>query len=700
MKAKTNTKLRFNFLTILIYILGIIMLLQLFNLQIIHGEEYREKSNTRLTRESKVYAARGSILDRNGNKIVGNNMGFALQLYKTKIDNEALNQAILNIIEVLEKNGDSYVDNFPININENGEYVFEFEDEETINRWKKKNKLEDKETAEQCFEALKEKFKIQFQDNYIARKVMATRYQIIQDGYSSTRSIKISSNISRESALEFNERSESFPGISVVVEPTREYISENLASHVIGTIGRITEEELKGREDRYKSSDYIGKTGIESLFENFLKGKDGTKQIDMAVDGSATEEYITEDAVQGSDVILTIDANLQKVTEDALAENIQKINSGEFGKAYETNSGAAVVMNVKTGEILSMASYPDFNPQDFVGGISTENWEKYNTEDTPLVNKTLQTSYAPGSIFKMVTGIAGLETGAITKTETINDTGVYPKYTNPRCWIYTEYHRGHGRLNVSGAIQHSCNYFFYETADRMGIDNLAKYARYFGLGKKTGVELPNETSGTLASRETKEELVGEQWYPGETLSAAIGQSYNSFSLVQIAKYISMVANGGNRIQPTIIEKVANTDGSSVSREQIQKQINERLGLNESDGTEDIKISEENLNAILQGMESVTDDQGGTAYSVFRDFSIGVGGKTGSAETSSGKVNAWFTGFAPFDDPEIAVVVLVENGGHGYYTAEAVKEIMRQYFGMNTEQIQEDMTQMPYIESVR
>ena len=419
----------------------------------------------------------------------------------------------------------------------------------------------------------------------------------------------------------------------------------------------------------------------------------------MSVDGTNTEEYVTQEAVEGSDVVLTIDANLQKVTEEALANNIKKINSGGFGKKYSTNSGAAIVMNVKTGEVLSMASYPDFNPQDFVGGISAENWEKYNTEDTPQVNKTMQTAYAPGSIFKMVTAIAGLESGAISTKETINDTGVYPKYTNPKCWIYTDYHRGHGRLNVSGAIQHSCNYFFYETADRMGIDTLAKYAKYFGLGTKTGIELPNETSGTLASKETKENLYHEKWYAGETLSAAIGQSYNSFSLVQIAKYISMLANGGNKIQPTIVEKIINSDGTEVPKEEIQNLINEKAGIKQED-QEEISISQENLKAVLQGMESVTDDQGGTAYSIFKNFAISVGGKTGSAETSTGKVNAWFVGFAPFEDPQIAVVVLVENGGHGYYTAEAVKEIIEQYFGMNIEQVQEDVSSIPYTESFR
>ena len=694
MKGKPNIRLRFNSLTTIIYIFGIILLLQLFNLQIIHGEEYREQSNTRLTRESTAVAARGSILDRNGNPIVENSMGFSLELYKSKVDNQTLNTTILNIVDVLEKNEDSYKDSFPIKINEEEQYYFDFDTDEKAINWKKKMKLDEKLNAQQCIQQLKEKYEIQFDNIYQIRKVLAVRYQILQDSYSTTKSIVISNNISRKSALEFNERSENFPGVSVVVEPIRQYTSGNLASHVVGTIGKISEVK-----DGYNANDYIGKTGIEYLFEKYLKGQDGTKQIDMSVDGTNTEEYVTQDAVEGSDVVLTIDANLQKVTEQALANNIQKINSGGFGKKYATNSGAAIVMNVKTGEVLSMASYPDFNPQDFVGGISSENWEKYNTEDTPQVNKTMQTAYAPGSIFKMVTAIAGLESGAITTKETINDTGVYPKYTNPKCWIYTDYHKGHGRLNVSGAIQHSCNYFFYETADRMGIDTLAKYAKYFGLGTKTGIELPNETSGTLASKETKQNLYNEQWYAGETLSAAIGQSYNSFSLVQIAKYISMLANGGNKIQPTIVEKIINSDGTEVSREEIQNYIKEKAGIVD-ENQEDISISQDNLRAILEGMESVTDDQGGTAYSIFKNFAISVGGKTGSAETSTGKVNAWFVGFAPYDDPQIAVVVLVENGGHGYYTAEAVKEIIEQYFGMNIEQVQENVTSIPYTESFR
>lgn len=304
-----------------------------------------------------------------------------------------------------------------------------------------------------------------------------------------------------------------------------------------------------------------------------------------------------------------------------------------------------------------------------------------------------------GSIFKMVTAIAGLETGAINTKETINDVGRYTKYRDyqPVCWYYTSYHRGHGYLNVSGAIQHSCNYFFYEVGDRINIETLDKYALYFGLGTKTRIELPSETAGTLASPEVAKK-VGETWSAGRNLSAAIGQSYNSFSPIQIAKYIAMVANGGNKINPTIIKRILNTDGTESSKAEITNYVKQKIGL-EDDQTENLTFNQTNINAVLEGMRSVT-DEGGTASSVFRGFDIEVGGKTGSAEAGP-NVNAWFAGFAPYDNPEIAVVVMVENGGHGFYTAEVAKEIIAEYFGMNINsgEIQENNSALNFVEVI-
>lgn len=693
---KANINLRLNSLTVIIYIIGIILSVKLFSLQIVHGAEYREQSNTRLTRETTLEAARGSILDKTGTPLVSSSMQFSLELYKSKIETEELNQSILNIVNVLEKYGAKYVDSFPIQIN-----PFEFKiSGDSLTKWKKTNKLDENISAEEVFYKFKDKYKIQNTDINEIKKIIAIRYEIATKGYSSTKAITISKDISREAVAEFSESSEKFAGINIVVEPVRQYTSGNLASHILGYAGKISSEEYEKRKSTYRSNDIIGKTGIEYVFEEYLKGKNGTKQIDMAVDGTLTGEYIAEEAIAGSDVVLTIDANLQRITENALASNIQKIASGGFGKVYDSKAGACVVMNVNTGEVLAMASYPDYNPADFIGGISQSAWDGYvNNEAKPLVNKAVQNSYSPGSTFKMVTAIAGLESGAINLSSRINDTGVYRKYgISMNCWYYTDYHKGHGYVNVSDAIEKSCNYFFYETADRMGIDQLAKFAKYFGLGSKTGIELQSETSGVLASREAKQKLHPDDpnWNPGNTLNASIGQGDNEFSPLQMARYISMLANGGNKIDVSIVKTIRNADGTEVSREEINNFINKKLGIKEEQ-SEDITINQDYLNAVLNGMKSVTSDSGGTAYVRFKDFNITVGGKTGSAEAPGNKVHAWFVGFAPFENPEIAIVVMVENGGHGNYTAEVVRDIMAEYFGMNTQNVEENLSASSYVE---
>ena len=698
---KKSINFRYNTITIFTYLIGIILIVQLFNLQIVHGAKYREESNTRLTRESTLEATRGEILDRSGNVLVSSSQKFNLELYKSKIDTNALNDSILKIIQVLEKYNVSYVDSFPIKID-----PFEYTIADTnLSNWKSNNGIDENATAEEAFYKFKDKYKIQNTDISEIRKIIAIRYAIVQEGYSSTKSLTIAKDIPREAVAEFSEEGDEFPGINISVQPVRQYKQGTLASHILGYASKIGSEEYQKKKDEYNQNDIIGKTGIESVFEKYLKGKNGTKQIDMAVDGTITAEVVEREAVAGSNVVLTIDSQLQKIAEQALKDNIEKIKNGGFGKSYDAKGGSCVVMNVKTGEVLAMASYPDYNPQSFADGISNEEWKSYNENKSyPLLNKCIQSAYEPGSIFKMVTAIAGLESGNISLTEKINDTGVYKKYgAEWKCWYYTDYHRGHGYLNVIGAIEKSCNFFFYETADRMGIDTLDKYATYFGLGRKTGIELPSETAGTLASKDYVKSIKGS-WNPGDTINAAIGQGYNKFTPLQMTKYISMIANGGNNVNVSIVKTIQNADGTEVSKDEINEYVKEKLGLTE-ENTENITLNKDYVNAVREGMKSVTSGESGTAYVRFKDFNIKVGGKTGSAEAGKDAngndiVNAWFAAFAPYDDPEIAVVVMVENGGHGNYTAEAVRNIMAEYFGMNTQNVTEDMQAVSYTESMR
>lgn len=675
-KIKANFKLRYNILTVLVYIIGIILLIQLFNLQIIHGKEYRETSNTRLTRESSIEAARGTITDRKGNVLAATKTGYSIELYKTKTDNESLNNTILKMVKLLESNNDSYTNNFPIT----ADYKFTLSSDEAIQNWKKQYNISEKASAKDCVYRFRDKYEISNTDMQDVLKIIAIRYEITTKGYSSTKSIKIAEDISKTSAIQFNEQNADFPGINIISQPIRIYTSGRLASHIIGYIGKINDTELQKKLDEgYESHDYIGKTGVEYTLEKYLRGKNGTKQLDMSVDGTIEDEYVQSEAVAGDTVSLTIDTDLQGKTEDIIKDAVQSLKQMKKKSSF----GAAVLMNVNSGEILAMVSYPNYSPEVFVGGINQKDWNELK-ENNALYDRAASGSYAPGSTFKMVTATAALEENKVSQTEVINDRGVYPYAHNPVCWYYTQYHRGHGNVNIKQALQKSCNYFFYEMGRRLGIDTLDKYAEFFGLGQKTGVELSSETAGTLASKEVAEQKK-KKWYLSDTLSAAIGQSYNAFSPLQMARYVSIVANGGNYINATVIKSIKDADGNEVSKDEIRKYVNELLGQN-TDPVSDLKISKETLDIVKAGMRLVT-SPGGTAYAAFSSFGKSVAGKTGSAQakaTSDGSniANGWFVGFTPYKDPEVAVVVILEDGSTDSYAAKTARKILDAYYNFD------------------
>lgn len=696
-KIKANFNLRYNLLTTFVYLVGAILIIQLFRLQIVNGEEYRKTSNSRLTRESTIEAARGSIEDRKENILATTKTGYSVELYKTKITNEDLNRIILKIINLLESNKDTYINNFPIDSN----IKFTYTSNETIKNWKSKYKLPEKATEKDCIEKFKEKYEITNTDINEVLKIIAVRYEISTKGYSSTKSIKIAEDISKTSAIQFNEQNSEFPGVNIIEEPIRVYTRGSLASHILGYIGKIGEEEVKSKlEEGYRATDYIGRTGIEYVFEKYLKGQSGKKQIDMSVDGTLEGEYIQEEAVSGDTVVLTIDSQLQEKMEKIIKDSVNSLKK----QGKNTTFGAAVLMNVNSGEVLAMCSYPTYKPEVFVGGISSEDWKNIQKNDK-LYNRAVQGSYAPGSTFKMVTATAALEENVVKESEYVYDRGVYPYAHNPVCWYYTEYHRGHGNVNIKTALQKSCNYFFYEMGRRLGVDTIEKYAKFFGLGEKTGIEITGETKGTVASKSIAESK-GEQWYLSDTLSAAIGQSYNSFSPLQMARYVSIVANGGNYITPTLIKEIKDADGNKLSKEEIRGYVNELLGVNTA-STSDLKVSKETLDTVKAGMRLVT-SPGGTAYSPFKDFKKSVAGKTGSAQakiTVNGKVkeiaNGWFVGFTPYKNPEVAIAVILEDGASNSSAAKTAKKILDAYYNTDieeTENLKEDMSAEVYTET--
>ena len=600
-RRKINFNLRYNLLSMFVYLTGIILIIRLFNLQIIKGSEYREISNSRLTRESVVEAARGNIDDRNGASLATTKTGYSVELYKTKNSNEELNNVILKMVNLLENNKDKYVNNFPIDFN----LKFTYTSETKINNWKKKYKIPEGASEKECVEFFKQKYEITNEDIKDVLKIIAIRYEITTNGYSATKSIKVAEDISKKSAIQFNEQNAEFSGVNIIEEPIRVYTKGDLASHIIGYIRKINADQLKEKSNEgYTMNDYIGQMGIEYVFEKYLRGEKGIKQIDMSANGTVEGEYIEQEAVSGNTVVLTIDAALQKKMEDIIKDSVKKMQkAGE-----KTEYAAAVLMDVQTGEVLAMCSYPSFSPEVFVGVLENDVWQDI-LDGNKLYNNAVSAN-APGSIFKMVVAAAALEEGIISESEYIYDTGVYPYGHKPACWYYNQYRRGHGNVNVKTALQKSCNYFFYEMGRQLGVDTISKYARYFGLGQKTGIEITGEASGIVASTEEASKR-GDTWYPSNVFSAAIGQSYNNYTPIQMARYISMLANGGEYLEPTLIKDIKDIEGNSISKEEIKEYTNRLLGVTEYNP--EVEVSEETLNTIKAGMRLVTSEG---RYSIF------------------------------------------------------------------------------------
>ncbi len=695
MEPKNNLNLRYAILNTLILLMGIAMVFKLLDLQIVKGEEYREISQSRLFRESYIQAPRGEIFDRNGLSLATNREAFNIQMVKTPIKEDELNRTILALIEVLEKNSDSFKDNFPVTVNPvKLEFRLDSEsDKVKLGRFKeqygvKKPGITDKE----LFDHIREYYAIPSEyTNEQARKVAAVRHEMKIQPRSQFDPVEIAVDVSRETVAELEERHLEFPGISIVVQPVRLYPNGKLAAHIIGYIGKINERELKERKDKgYRLNDVIGKDGIEYVFEELLRGENGLKKVEMDTMGRLTGEIGAIEPEPGNNIYLTIDLKLQKVAEKALEDTINKINSGGFADKFDdAKSGSVVAIDIKTGEVLALANYPSYDPSLFVRGISLENWNKLRQdEQNPMFNRAIAGLYSPGSTFKMVPAITALQEKKFGLEERIRDEGVYKRYNDyqPKCWIWSRGHRTHGYVGVTEAIKVSCNYFFYEMGYRSGVENLNRYARLFGLGRRTGIELPGEKEGILAGPAYRE-TIGKRWYPGDTLAAAIGQSDYSFTPIQMANYIASLTNGSVRNRPHLVIDSSTWQGQPINKERILELLDSKLGIEAGKPPEALKLDKDNLSAVLEGMRSVTGDAGGTAYGTFVNFPVSVGGKTGTVQVpgrhKNGKAksdNAWFVGFAPFDNPDIAVAVIIEHGGHGSYTAPVAKDILAEYFG--------------------
>lgn len=680
---------------IVVIVISVIFIATLFNLQIVNGENYREQSEKRMLRTKNITAPRGEIYDRNGVILATNKLSYDVELYKVRVNTKEQNDGILRLVEILNENSDKVYSTFPVNDDLNG---FNFENDEEEQKWKKEMKLDSTLTFDQVIDKYIEKYELQdYSDNRLNQiKMIEIKYEANLNGYSLFNSATIAKDISQKSVAKIGEEKYKIYGISIVSVPKRYYPNGNLLSHTIGYVSKISSTEYeKKKEQGYNVNSVIGKAGIEQSFEKYLRGNDGVIKEETDTLGNVSSQTETTEAKSGDNVTLTIDYRLQKVAEESLLNTINGLQNGTLvGKKFsDANAGAVVVLDVDSGEVLASASYPTYDINSLIGGISIKDWNALqNNSLHPMVNRVVSGIYSPGSTFKMLVGMAGLMNGKITVDEKYYDPGIYPYGYHPKCWLYTDRHMTHGWINIEGAIKGSCNCYFYEVGRRIGISEIVKYAKLFGLGQKTGIELSGEAAGTIAGADDKsEDGLKSPWYLGDTLSAAIGQSGSSYTPIQLANYIATIANGGKLNKVSLIKSVDNeVAGTSESLADINKYISEYTGVNFEE--KDLNINSEYIDAIKKGMLSVTSETGGTSYIVFKNSDIQVAGKTGTAQVPNGNNNGIFVGFAPYDNPKIAVVAVIEHGGEGTYTANVVKPIMEEYFNIDKESKQNEKAQ--------
>lgn len=490
----------------------------------------------------------------------------------------------------------------------------------------------------------------------------------------------VMADIPMETVAYLAEHESEFPGVEVSVVPVREYPNGALAAHVLGYSGEISEEALKSTEmEGYALGDIVGKSGAERQFESVLQGEKGYRRIE--VDAFGTPRHVLEEAepVAGRDVVLTIDAETQRVAEGALQRALADARTHKFKNA---RAGAAVALDVRTGEVLAMASAPAYDPTLFIGGISTKDWETLNDKQSeyPLNNRVIQAQYPPASTFKAITGMAGLETGVTSTGRSYYCAGRWtgmgedwPKY----CWS----RRGHGNIGFDRGVAQSCDVVFYEIGYsfyKRGKEELQAFSRRFGLGSKLGIDLPGEVAGRVPDAAWKAEVNADypeyrQWLPGDTVNMAIGQGDVLTTPLQMAAVYGGIANGGDIMRPHVLKEVLDSQGEAVRA--FEPEAAFQTG-----------VSESVLGTMHQALVGVTEN--GTGASAFRGFGSRVAGKTGTAQVAGKDDYAWFVAYAPADDPQYVVAVLLEQGGHGgAIAAPAAREILAQLLGLPVEHVQ-------------
>ena len=657
--------------------LGILLLLlvaflflsgaRLYNLQITHGEDNRQQSERRVVRTVSVPAARGEILDRYGRSLVVNQLSYTVRLNFDRLKKADGAEIVSRLIALMNREGIAYEDTFPVT-----SFPYAYKDNLTdteqsrLDRFLKKFEIVDM-AAFDFIIFLREKYNIDDRfDQQQARDIAAVFYEMeLRYQFGSIPPYWFAQDVPLTLVSQIKERN--LPGVLVDTVPVRKY-STQFAAHILGRVGPIPEKELDMFiEMGYASDELVGLDGMERSLESWLHGTAGERREETTTDGKVTSILSYKAPEPGDNCLLTIDIRLQEELEYSLEQHILEMRKEDAQNPKAVvQGGAAVAISVKTGEILAMASYPTFSLADFYQNYAA----MLQDEERPMLNRAISGTYEPGSTFKMATALAALETDTIKPKTAVVDRGPYmrfaPSYT-PACQIWNNSRRTHGSVNVSSALQVSCNYFFFEAGWLTGIEEMNAYAKKLGFGQLTGIDLPGERPGILAGPDYVATLENTRWNAGDVIQAAIGQSYNLFTPLQMATYTATLAAGGVRMRPHLLKAV-----KSFSYDTTILDIPPEV-------MEDIAPKEESIRAIQEGMRMAA-QPGGTAYSVYANYPVAVAAKTGSAQVVNGiPANGVFVVYAPYEDPEIAIAVVIERGGSGGRVAPITRDLLDAYF---------------------
>lgn len=664
-------------LLILIFV-GLIMFFafKLYDLQIIQTGGNTDNTTT-FTSRTRVKAARGDILDTNGNVLVRNRASYDLVInHYVLLTASGTNNHLYQVIKRCQEAGIEYNENFPIS----KERPFVYTLDEYNSAWQNyfqvylnSKDLDSDITAPLLIERLRERYKIPAQwTEEEARLVIGLRYEMDLRGCVGSLSNHVFlSDVSDENLSALVELN--IPGLMVEKTTVREY-STKYAAHILGFVGPMNKEQWEKYKDNddYSMDSEIGQSGLEAAFEEYLHGVDGIREDTVTASGELIKsEYVVEPKA-GANVEIAIDINLQRAAEEGLADVIEKLRANEGEDGDDAEGGAVVAMNVKTGQVLVCASYPTYDLSTYF-----ENYEETLEADyDPLYNRALLGVYPPGSTYKMSMVVAGINSNTISSSTEIYDKGVYDKYAPGfvvKCLRFTNYGMIHQYLNAAEALQVSCNYFFYELGDKISLEAMDSTARSLGLGEPTGIELP-ENIGHRANAETKKKLYsGDRsgWYKADQITAAIGQSDNRFTPMQLCAYTATLANRGTRYRATFLNRVVSSDYRQL------------LAESEREVLSTLEISDDAYLAYSTGMKLVTqktDEWNGTAYATFKNYPISVAAKTGTAQSQpNASDNGAFVCYAPADDPQIAIAIYGEKAGHGNTLATIAKDILDIYF---------------------